>query len=96
MEARSTLSYEAVCEKVRDFILANFLFGDVEKMPADNDSLLQRGVIDSTGILELINFVEQEFAVSVDDTETVPENLDGIGNIARFVRMKMADHEGRL
>ena len=76
--------------RVREFILTNFLFGDSEKLPADDESLLQTGTIDSTGILELIEFLEQEFAIQVEDTETTPENLDGIGSIVRYVLRKNA------
>lgn len=95
MEANPLLAYEEVREKVRSFILENFLFGEATRLPSDEESLLQTGVIDSTGILELINFVEQEFGIVVQDNETLPENLDGIGNISRFVRAKVSDHDHR-
>jgi len=74
-----------------EFILANFLFGDSEKVPDDEDSLLQTGVVDSTGILELIEFLETEFNFQVLDNETVPENLDGIANVVRYVLRKSSD-----
>ena len=60
-------------------------------MPSAADSLIGSGVIDSTGILELIEYLEQEFGIQVEDTETVPENLDGIDRIAVFVHRKLAE-----
>ncbi len=73
------------------FILDNLLLGDDARMPSAADSLIGSGVIDSTGILELIEYLEQEFDVEVGDTETVPENLDGIERIAAFVQRKLAE-----
>lgn len=78
----------AVRSKVEEFILDNLLFGDSARLPAPEDSLVQAGVIDSTGILELVEYIEQEFHITVDDTETVPENLDGIDRIVEFIARK--------
>lgn len=74
--------------RIEDFILSSFLFGDVERMPSRTESLLETGVIDSTGVLELIEFLESEFGLQVLDDESVPENLDSIDNLARFVAAK--------
>jgi acyl carrier protein len=79
---------EAVQERVEKFILDALLLGDETRMPSADESLLGSGVIDSTGVLELIEYLEQEFGIQVEDTETVPENLDGIGRIAEFVLAK--------
>jgi len=49
---------------------------------------LDEGIIDSTGILELVNFLEEEFSISVDDEELVPENLDSIDNVASYLERK--------
>jgi acyl carrier protein len=76
--------------RVEEFILNSFLFGDAERMPSRTESLLQTGVIDSTGVLELIEFLEAEFQLRVDETESVPENLDSIENLVRFVAVKTA------
>jgi acyl carrier protein len=73
---------------VEQFILDNLLFGDITRMPAASESLVESGVIDSTGILELIEFIESEFAISVDESETVPDNLDGIDRLTAYVRRK--------
>jgi acyl carrier protein len=80
-----------VQERVERFILDNLLLGDDARMPSAADSLIGSGVIDSTGILELIEYLEQEFGIQVEDTETVPENLDGIDRIAVFVHRKTAE-----
>lgn len=63
-------------------------------MPADTDSLLETGVLDSTGVLELIEFLEEEFSFSVEDSETVPENLGSIAGITHYVASKRGDDQG--
>lgn len=82
---------ENVLSQVRQFILTNFLFGDASRMPGDSDSLLASGVLDSTGVLELVEFLEGDLAVPVADHETIPANLDSIDNITAFVAGKRAD-----
>ena len=74
--------------KVREFVLENFLFGDGEALRDDN-SFMEEGIIDSTGILELVFFLEETFGFSVEDDELVPENMDNLQNIARFVDRKI-------
>ncbi|UFU02391.1 hypothetical protein LQF12_12930 [Ruania suaedae] len=70
--------------------MTNFLFGDTARMPEDTQSLLSSGVVDSTGVLELVEFLEDDLGVAVADQETVPANLDSIENIAQFVVRKRA------
>lgn len=82
----------AVEAQVRRFVLENYLFGQVEQMPADGESLVESGVIDSTGVLELIDFLESEFEIVVADNEAVPENLDSIECISRFIVSKQTAH----
>jgi len=77
-----------VVKEIRGFIVENFLFGDATVPLEEGDSLLQRGLIDSTGILEVISFIEGKFGISVDDDEVVPDNLDSIGAIAKYVMRK--------
>lgn len=74
--------------QIRDFITANYLFGDESRTPADDQDLLLTGIIDSTGILELIEFLEAEFDIHVGEAETVPDNLGSIANLTRYVRGK--------
>lgn len=81
---------ENVRERVTDFVLNELLLGDAARLPAPEESLLETGTIDSTGILELIEFLESEFGVHVEDDETVPENLDGIDRIAAYLGRKRA------
>ena len=75
-------------QKIRGFILENFLFTDDESVLANGDSFLDKGIIDSTGILEVIYFLEDEFNVSVADSEMIPENLDSVDNIVAFLNKK--------
>ena len=76
-------------QRISDFIISNFLFGDEEGLPAGGDSLLGSGVVDSTGILELIEFLESEFGIQVAEDETVPANLDSLDNLTAFVGRKV-------
>ncbi len=75
-------------QQVRDYIRENFLMGAQDLEFGDADSLLDRHIVDSTGILELILYLEESFGVRVLDAEMVPENLDSLDAIAAFVRRK--------
>jgi acyl carrier protein len=75
--------------KLRDFILENYLFTDDQSALNNDDSFLEKGIIDSTGVLELVFFLEEEFSIQVDDDEVVPENLDSVVNVIRFVGNKL-------
>ena len=74
--------------KIREFISENFLFGEANGLK-DDTSFLEEGIIDSTGVLELVNFLEEEFSITVDDEELIPENLDSINNVTAFLVGKM-------
>ena len=80
--------------EIVDFVVGNYLFGDAARMPDDEDSLVEGGVIDSTGILELIEYLESHFGVNVSETETVPENLGRIANLTKFVVGKPTEKAG--
>ena len=82
-------------DEVRQFIVANFLFGENEAELSVHDSLLEKGLIDSTGILELVGFVQTTFSLTVDDDEIVPANLDSIYKVARFIRQKKGEAVGQ-
>jgi acyl carrier protein len=71
--------------KIREFIEDNFLFREDVAAIGDADSLLDAGLIDSTGVLELVAFIEQEFGVAVADQDIVPDNLDSIERIDAYV-----------
>ena len=79
--------------RVRGYIGANFLYGSPDELGA-SDSLLDAGVIDSTGAMELVTFIETEFAVEVSDSDLTPENLDSIGAISAFIARKLAAKGG--
>lgn len=75
-------------KKVREYIAENFLFAsDTADLPSDG-SFLDMGIIDSTGILEIIFFIEEGFGIKVQDSEMLPENLDSVNNIVRFVEAR--------
>ena len=78
----------AIKQKLRDFVIDNFLFGQQSDMVADDQSFLKNGIIDSTGVLELINFVEVQYGITAEDEELVPENLDSIQNLVQFIERK--------
>ena len=76
-----------VKNKIRTFIIENYLFGDDEGLE-ESTSFLDEGIVDSTGILELIEFISEEFSMMVEDEELIPENLDSINNVTAFIGRK--------
>ena len=78
------MSMNEIKAKIKAFIVENFLFGN-ENGVKDDTSFLEEGIIDSTGILEMVSYLEEEFGISVEDEELVPENLDSVSRIAAFV-----------
>ena len=74
--------------EVRSFILDNFLFTTDQNAISDSESLIERGIIDSTGVLEVVSFVEEKYGVEVLDEEMIPENLDSVDSIVAFVTKK--------
>jgi len=82
---RSSTEYKSV---IRAFIVEEFLFGDDSEL-TDDMSLFENGIVDSTGILELINFLEERYAIKVDDDELSPENFDSLAKITAYVSKKV-------
>jgi acyl carrier protein len=76
-----------VREQIRHFVIDNFLFGQDTEL-RDGDSFLDMGIIDSTGVLELVAFLEQRFGMQISDADLVPENLDSIEKVTQFVLQK--------
>ncbi len=74
-------------DKVKDFLVSNFLFGDGIDIK-NNTSFLEKGIIDSTGILELVMFLEETYHIHIEDNELIPENLDTLDNIDGFISQK--------
>ena len=78
----------AVERAVTSFIVDNFLFGNAADAPGSKTSFMETGLVDSTGVLELVAFVEEKYAIKVGDDELVPDNLDSVANLAAFVVRK--------
>ena len=79
---------QANTEKIRAFIFSNFLF-DADEGALDNDaSFLEQGIIDSTGVLELVEWLEETFSIKVEDEELTPENLDSVNRLGQFIARK--------
>ena len=75
-------------EEIRSFVVENFLFGDAGNL--DNDSsFIREGIVDSTGILQLVAFIQEQYRVVVEDEDLIPENLDSVSKVAAFVESKM-------
>ena len=74
-------------ETIHGFIVENFLFGDGEQL-TNETSFLDSGIIDSTGILELITFLEETYNIAIEDDELIPENLDSLNNVVKFIGQK--------
>jgi acyl carrier protein len=77
-----------VKQQLRGFLAENFLFGN-ELEVADDDSLQDAGIIDSTGVMELVTWIEETFGVTVGDDELLPENLDTVNRLTRFLQRKL-------
>ena len=76
-------------KQIRDFVTSNFYVADPAALE-DRTSLLDQGIIDSTGVLEVIMFVETTYGIAIEDSEMLPENLDSIERIAAYVARKSA------
>ena len=79
---------DSLRDRIQKFILENYLFTNDANALGLDDSLLGRGIVDSTGMLEIIMFIEEQLGVTVKDEEMVPENLDSVNRIAAFVESK--------
>lgn len=82
------ITEEEIKKAIKKYIIDNFLFGNETEEIKEEDSFMERGIIDSTGILELIEFVEETYGFSVEDEELIPENLDSLNNLSRFILSK--------
>ena len=77
-------------DTIRRFVIDNFLAGKEDPSLKNEDSLLESRVIDSTGVMELLEFIEDEYGIAVEDAELTPENFDSVTRVATFVQMKLA------
>ena len=76
-------------QTIRKFVIDNYLFGEEGKL-GNEDSFMETGIIDSTGILELVRFVESTYRVKVADEEFIPDNLDSVSKLVSFIHAKQA------
>lgn len=74
-------------EDIREFIVENFLFGEDNGLK-DTSSFLEEGIIDSTGIMQLVSFIQEQYLIVIEDEELTPENLDSIQKVANFIQEK--------
>jgi acyl carrier protein len=74
--------------RIREYIIQNFLFGEAETMLPDDASLLKHDVVDSTGVLDLVMFLEEEFGITVADEDVVPEHFDSVVSLAAYVESR--------
>ena len=77
-------------DRVRAFIRENYYVPD-DLMLTDETSLLRQGIVDSTGVLELVSFLERDFAIEVQDVEILPENLDSVARITAYIHRKLGN-----
>ena len=77
-------------QQICEYIVDNFLYSDDEGQLTNELSLFDNGIIDSTGVLDLVSFIEDTFEVQVDDTDLVPENFDSVDKMAAYIRGRLA------
>ena len=78
-----------VTTRIRGFIVDTFLLGDDDGFD-DSDSLIDGGIVDSTGVMEIVAFLEETYAIAIDDDELVADNLDSVERLRKFVDGKLA------
>ena len=74
-------------DKLKEFFKENFMV-DLDSDLSDDKSFLENGIIDSTGVLELVTFIEEAFSVKIEDDEIIPDNLDSLENIIKYINQK--------
>lgn len=78
-----------ISDQIKEFIIENFLFGEKNHFDESTD-FFQKGILDSTGIIELVGFIEQTFNVSIEDDELIVENFSSLNNITTYLQSKIA------
>jgi len=79
---------EEAISKVRKFIFDNFIFDNNPGLLSNDDSFLEKGIIDSTGMMELIAFIGNDFGIAIEDDELIPDNLDSVHKVVSFIHKK--------
>jgi acyl carrier protein len=83
-------TYDAVANKIREYLSRNFLFSDQGFQYEDDASFLELGIIDSFAFVELLQWVQEEFSISVADDELVPDNFDSVRKLSSFILGKQS------
>jgi len=78
-----------VAQEVREFVVSNFLYGQ-DRSFKDDDSFMAEGIVDSTGVLQLVAFLEETYGITVEDEELIPENLDSISYVSAYLARKIS------
>jgi acyl carrier protein len=76
-------------DELREFVIENFMYGKPYKGFTDDDSFLERGIIDSTAVMELVAFLENHYRIKLLDQDLIPDNLDSVNSLARFVESRV-------
>jgi acyl carrier protein len=76
-------------DELRQFVTDNFMFGKPCEGFADDDSFIERGIIDSTAVMELVAFLEERYRIKLQDRELIPDNFDSVNKLARFVASRL-------
>ena len=76
-------------EELKNFIFENFIVDENPSQLDKNQSFLESGIIDSTGILELVSFIEEQYNITVEDEDLIPDNLDSLNNVVNFINKKL-------
>jgi len=85
---------DALRAEVRQFVIDNFLYGQPAELRDDNQPFLDTGIIDSTGVLELVAFLESKYGIKIEDQELLPDNLDSVAKVCAFVERKRVATQG--
>jgi len=78
-------------QTIKNFIIDNFIIDDNPDQLENDQSFLESGIIDSTGILELVSFIEEHYNIKIEDEELIPDNLDSLNNVVKFINKKLSN-----
>jgi len=78
-------------QTIRNFIIESFIIDGNPNQLGNDQSFLESGIIDSTGILELVSFIEEHYEVKIEDEELIPDNLDSVNNVVKFINKKLCN-----
>lgn len=76
-------------KEMKEFIINNYLLGSKDIQLNDNDSFLEKGIIDSIGVIELTNFIQDKYNIKIEVPEIIPDNLDTLNNLERYITKKL-------